>query len=81
MSNVVIDVFQKLDVRVAKITNVARHMSWHMPESSSERASRLAVYRTADDRYSQLPERTPMPTGAVKSEPIDLTQSGEESKD
>jgi hypothetical protein len=45
-----------------------------------ETAGRLAVYRTADGRYSQLPERQPL-AGAVKSEPIDLTQPDGDSRD
>lgn len=46
-----------------------------------ETAGRLAVYRTVDGRYSQLPERLTGLADAVKPEPIDLTESGEDSKD
>lgn len=45
-----------------------------------ETAGRLAAYRTADGRYSQLPEKLPRQADAVKPEPIDLTESGEDSK-
>jgi len=45
-----------------------------------ETAGRLAVYRTADGRYSQLPERPPQPSDAVKPEPIDLVEPGDDSK-
>jgi hypothetical protein len=45
-----------------------------------ETVGRLAVYRTADGRYSQLPERPPQPAYAVKPEPIDLVESGGDIK-
>lgn len=67
----------KSDPTAEVLTVQVRHQSGQ----GWETAGRLAVYRTADGRYSQLPERTPMSTGAVKPETIDLTQSGEDSKD
>jgi len=45
-----------------------------------ETLARLAVYKTGDGRYSQLSERPPQSAGIAKSEPIDLTESGEDSK-
>jgi len=52
----------------------------HQGGEGWETLSRLAVYRTGDGRYSQLPERPPLSAGMAKSEPIDLTESGEDSK-
>jgi len=45
-----------------------------------ETAARLAVYRTADGRYSQLPERLPRPADAIRPELIDLGESREGSE-
>jgi hypothetical protein len=45
-----------------------------------ETAGRLAVYRTADGRYSQLPERPPQPADPFKPERIDLVEPGGEIK-
>jgi len=67
----------KSDPTAEVLTVQVRHQS----SQGWETAARLAVYRTADGMYSQLPERTSMSTGAAKPEPIDLTQSGEDSKD
>ncbi len=67
----------KSDPTAEVLTIQVRHQSGQ----DWETAGRLAVYRTADGRYSQLPERTATPTGAVKPESIDLTQSDEDSKD
>ena len=67
----------KSDPAAEVLTVQVRHQSGQ----DWETAGRLAVYRTADGTYSQLPERTPMSTGAAKPEPIDLTQSGDDSKD
>jgi len=52
----------------------------HQTSQGWETFARLAVYRTADGRYSQLPEKLPRQADAVKPEPIDLTESGENSK-
>jgi hypothetical protein len=46
-----------------------------------ETVARLAVYRTADGGYSQLPERTLPQAGTSKPEPTDPTQPSESSKD
>lgn len=46
----------------------------HQGEKGWETLARLAVYRTADGKHSQLPERTPPSSGTVKSESIDLDQ-------
>ena len=67
----------KTDPTAEVLTVQVRHQSGQ----DWETAGRLAVYRTTDGKYSQLPERTPMPTGTVKPEPIDPTQSGEKSED
>ena len=52
----------------------------HQGGQSWETLARLAVYRTKDGGYSQLPERPSPLTGTAKSEPIDLTESGDDSK-
>ncbi len=41
-----------------------------------ETVGRIAIYRTADGRYSLLPER-PVTPGPSKAEPIEVGQSGE----
>ena len=41
-----------------------------------ETIGRIALYRTADGRYSLLPERAPA-TSTPKPEPIEVGQSGE----
>lgn len=41
-----------------------------------ETIGRIALYRTADGRFSLLPERPPM-AGPPKAEPIEVSQSGE----
>lgn len=45
-----------------------------------ETVSRLAVYRTAEGGYSQLPERT-SPTGASKPQPTARAQPAENPED
>jgi len=67
----------KSDPTAEVLTVQVRHQS----SQGWETAGRLAVYRTADCRYSQLPERLPQLENAVKPEPIDLEPSGEDSKD
>lgn len=41
-----------------------------------ETVGRIAIYRTADGRYSLLPERAPV-AGTPKTEPVEVAQSGE----
>ena len=44
----------------------------HQAGQGWETLAKLAVYRTVDGRYSQLPERPPVLAGTARSEPIDL---------
>lgn len=52
----------------------------HPSNQGWETVSRLAVYRTADGGYSQLPDRTP-PSEATKPQSTATAQSGENSND
>ena len=66
----------KSDPTAEVLTVQVRHQSGQ----GWETLARLAAYRTADGRYSQLPERSPMSADMVKSEPIDLAQPSGNTK-
>jgi len=67
----------KSDPTAEVLTVQVRHQS----SQGWETTTRLAAYRTADGKYSQLPERPPLTAGEAKPEPIDLTAPGENAKD